>query len=84
MFIEVYFKRYFRVCVSIKSINNVFHFIKTFFKNFSDLYETKAVQVSVSLILLVAARFCICQAHAEVKWDTIAKSNVKLLAKTST
>ena len=48
-------------------MNNVFHFIKTFFKNYSDMYETKAVVVSVSLILLVAAGFCICQAHTENK-----------------
>ena len=29
--------------------------------------ETKAVVVSVSMILLVAASFCIYQAHTEVK-----------------
>ena len=46
--------------------------------------ETKAVIVSISLILLVAASFCIYQAKTENKRDTIAKSKVKVLAKTST
>ena len=31
------------------------------------MYETKAVVVSISLILLVAASFCIYQAHTENK-----------------
>ena len=48
-------------------INNVFHFIRTFFKNHSDMCETKEVVVSISLILLVAASFCIYQPHTENK-----------------
>ena len=42
-------------------------YIKTFFKNYSDMCETKVVVVSRSLILLVAASFCIYQTYAEDK-----------------
>ena len=45
----------------------MFHFIKTFFKNKSGMYNTKAVLVSLSLILLLATSFCIYQAHTENK-----------------
>ena len=45
----------------------MFHFIITFFKNYSDISETKAVIVSISLILLVALSFCINQAQTEEK-----------------
>ena len=45
----------------------MFHFIITYFKNLSDICETKAVVVSISLILLVAASFCIYQGHTEDK-----------------
>ena len=48
-------------------IINVFHFIINFFKSQSDMCETKAVVVSISLILLIAARSCIYQAHTENK-----------------
>ena len=48
-------------------IINVFHFIINVFNNKSDMCETKAVVVSVSLILLVAASFCIYQAHTQNK-----------------
>ena len=46
--------------------------------------ETKAVLVSISLILLVAASFGIYQARTENKVGHIAKSKVEVLAKTST
>ena len=45
----------------------MFHFIITFFKNWSDMCEVKAVVASISIILLVAASFCIYQAQTENK-----------------
>ena len=45
----------------------MFHFIIKFFKNESDMCETEAVVVSISLILPVAASFCKYQAHSEKK-----------------
>ena len=46
---------------------NVFHFITIFFKNKSDMCDTKAVLVSLSLFLMRAASFCIYRAHTENK-----------------
>ena len=46
---------------------NVFHFTITFIKNYSDMCETKAVVVSISLFLLIAASFCLYQAQTEKK-----------------
>ena len=46
--------------------------------------ETKAVVVSISLLLLVAASFCIYQAQAENELERHSKIIVKVLAKTST
>ena len=66
MFIEICCIKYYCVCVVISNIN-VFHFIITFFKNLSDMWETKTVLVLLSIILLEAASFCICQVHAENK-----------------
>ena len=40
--------------------------------------------VSLSIILLVAAGFCLFQAHTEKKRDTVPKSKAKVLAKMST
>ena len=57
---------YLLLCLCFE-IFNVFHFIIMFFKNQSDMCETKAVVVSISLILLVAASFCIYQPHTENK-----------------
>ena len=37
------------------------------------MFETKAVVVSISIILLVAARFCIYQAHTEKKVEHQSK-----------
>ena len=51
----------------MKTINNVFLFIINFFKNYTDMGETKTVLVSLSLILLVAAMFFIYQALTENK-----------------
>ena len=65
MFIELCFIRYYRVLT--ESISNVFHFITTFFKNQSVMCETKAVVVSISNFLLIAASICIYQAHTENK-----------------
>ena len=45
----------------------MFHFIITFFKNWSDMFETRGVVVSISLFSLVAASFCIYQAQTEDK-----------------
>ena len=45
----------------------MFHFIIFFFKNQSDMCETKEVVVTISIILIVAASFCIYQAHTENK-----------------
>ena len=42
----------------------MFHFIKIFLKNQSDLYETKTVPVWLSFFLVLAC-FCVDQAHAE-------------------
>ena len=44
----------------------MFLFIITFFKNYSDMCETKALVVSISLLLLVAES-SECQAHTENK-----------------
>ena len=48
-------------------IINVFHFIITFLKIQSDMSETKAVSVSISLFSLIATSFCIYQDHKENK-----------------
>ena len=45
----------------------MFYFIIFFFKNESDMGEIQAVQVSLPLLLIVAARFWIYQAHTENK-----------------
>ena len=45
----------------------MFQFNIIFFKNQSEICETKAIVVSISLILLVAASFSIYQAHTENK-----------------
>ena len=45
----------------------MFHFIIFFFRNYLGMCATKTVPVSLSLIFLVAASFCIYQAHAENK-----------------
>ena len=45
----------------------MFHFVKTFFKIQSDMCETKVVFVSLSIVLIVEASFCIYQAHSENK-----------------
>ena len=45
----------------------MFRFILTFFKNKSHKGETKAVLVSLSIFVLVAASFCIYHAHTEEK-----------------
>ena len=65
----------------------MFYFIIFFFKDKSDMGEIKAVLVSLPLLLLIAATFWIYQARTEnkvIKWDTIAESKVKVLAKTRT
>ena len=45
----------------------MFHFVITFFKSWSDMCEIKAVVVSISILLLVAASFCLHQAQTENK-----------------
>ena len=62
------------VCFLI-TIINVFHFIKFFFKNQSDLCETKTVLVFLSIFAIVALSFSICQACLEKKWGQY--SNLK-------
>ena len=84
IFLEFCFNRYYGVCGLIKILINVFHFIITFFKNYSDTCETKAVVVSISLILLVAAGLCIYQAQTENKVGHHSEIKFKVLAKTST
>ena len=81
MFTEVCFNKYYRVCVLIKSIITGFFFITNFFKNVSDMCETKEVLVSLSFILLVAASFCIYQDHTENKVGHHSKIKIKFLAK---
>ena len=63
IFVEICFNRFYRVCVLLEFIVIVFYFIITIFKNESDRCETKAVVALISLTLLVAATFCIYQAH---------------------
>ena len=58
MFLEICFNKFYRVCVLIKIIINVFHFNKKFFKNKSDMCEIKSVLTVVAL-LLAANGFCI-------------------------
>ena len=55
----------------------MFYFIITFFKNESDMCETKAVVVSISIILLITASFCIYQAHTEKKVGHLSKMECK-------
>ena len=55
-----------------------------FFKNQSDMCETKTVLVSLSKFLLVTASFRKYQAHTNRKWVTMAKSKFKVLLKMST
>ena len=45
----------------------MFQFNVNFFENQSDMCETKTVLVSLPLILLIAASFCIYQTHTEKK-----------------
>ena len=66
MSIEICFNKLYRVCVLIKFLINVFHFIKTFFKNQSDMCEIKTV-ILVAALLLAATGFCIYQAISEKK-----------------
>ena len=42
-------------------------FIITFIRNYSVMYETKSALVSTSIVLLVAASFCIYQAYTGKK-----------------
>ena len=51
----------------------MFHLIITIFKNQSNMFETNAVVLSISLILLVAASFCIYQAQTEIKVEHHSK-----------
>ena len=46
----------------------------TFFKNLSDMCQTKAAVVSISLFSLVTARFCTYQANTENKVGHHSKS----------
>ena len=55
---------FYRVCVLTFFIIKVFHFIKTFFKNQSDMCETKTV-IIVAVLLLAVTGFCIYQANSE-------------------
>ena len=55
------------VCILIKTIHDVLHFIIIFLKNWSVTCQTKTVLISVSSILLAAASFCIYQAHTRNK-----------------
>ena len=48
------------------------------------MFETKAVVLSISIILLVAASFCIYQAQTENKLGHHSKIKSQGLAKTST
>ena len=54
MSIECCLNKYYRVCVLIKFIINVFHFIITFFKTQSDMCEIKTVLIVAALLLAVA------------------------------
>ena len=50
----------------------------------SDMYQTKGDLVSISLILLAPASYCINQARTENKVGHKSGIKVKVLAKTST
>ena len=60
---------YCRSCVRLlmQTLINSFHFIITVFGKYSNMCEMKAVLGSLSLNLLVAASFCVYQAHTEKK-----------------
>ena len=57
-----------------KPIVTLFHSIIFFVKNCSDICDTKTVLVSLSLILLVAASYCIYQTHTENKVWHLSKT----------
>ena len=61
----------------------MFHFIITFLKHLLDMCETKAVVISISLILQVAANFCIYQAYTENNVGHHSGTKVKVLVKKS-
>ena len=68
MFIENLLNIFYYCCcesILLETVIDVFCFIITFFKNKSHKGETKAVLVSLSIFLLVAASFCIDHAHTE-------------------
>ena len=55
------------VCNLTQLIINVFHLYQSFFQKLNRHVSDKAVLVPLSIVLLVAACFCICPAHAENK-----------------
>ena len=63
------YKSYCYSCISVllQTIINVFQYIKILFENWSDMFQTKVVLVSLSIFLLVAAIICIYEAHTEMK-----------------
>ena len=65
--LEICFNKYYRVSVLILVVINVFHFIITFFKNYSDICETKANVVPIVVVLLVGVGLCIYQTDTENK-----------------
>ena len=65
----------------MKNIINVFHFILIFLKNQSDVCEIKTVLIAVALLL--ANGFEYIKSIQTRKWDTVAKSKLKVLAKKS-
>ena len=64
MFVEVCFIKFYRVCVFIYFIINVFCFNISFFKQSSDMCEIKTV-LNVAALLLAGNGFCIYQINSE-------------------
>ena len=81
-FIEVCFNKYYRVCLLIQVIDNVFHFIITSFENYSDMCEIETVLVAAAL-LLAATGFCIYQVkvivghHSKIKSESPCEKEYK-------
>ena len=57
---------------------NAFTFIKTFFKNYSDMWDTKTILVSLSISSSVASSFCIYQVHTETKVEYHSETKIQI------
>ena len=72
MSIEFCLNEYYRVCILIKFIINVFNFIITFFKTQAAMCEIKTVSI-VAVLLLAAAGFYTYQVNPKVGQDSEIK-----------